>query len=150
MANLTEHFTLEELTRSATATKLGYLNIPEDEHLPNLIRLCTDLLEPIRAIIGGPLHINSGYRCPRLNAAVGGVVDSAHMDARAADFVVPQWDLSAVWEKVAASDLPFDQLIWEYNSLGSQWIHAAIAKEGDEPRREVLKLQARPFRKRIG
>jgi len=150
MANLSDHFTLEELCASGRAKQLGITNIPEDADLLNLIRLCTTLLEPMREAVGTGIRINSGYRCPQLNAAVGGVLNSAHLDGRAADFIVPGWDLSAVWEKVSQMDLPWDQLIWETNSLGSQWIHAAIAKDGEEPRREVLHLQARPFRKYVG
>jgi hypothetical protein len=147
MANISDHFTLEEMTSSSRAKQLGLANIPEDDDLPNLIQLCTTLLEPIREMIGAPMHINSGYRCPQLNAAVGGVSNSAHMTGRAADFIVPQWDLSLVWSKVKEMDLPYDQLIWEYNRMGSQWIHIAIAKPGEEPRKQILELQARPDRR---
>lgn len=150
MANLSEHFTFEELIRSATAARMGIANIPEEKHLPNLVRLCTMLLEPFREAIGKPMQINSGYRVPALNAAVGGVTNSAHMEGRAADFIVPGEDLSAVWRTLIELPLPWDQLIWETNRVGSQWIHAAVARDGEEPRREVKYLQKRPDRVRLG
>lgn len=149
MANLSPHFTLEELTASQTANRLGFSNIPADGHLPNLIRLCTVLLEPVRELVGQPVKVNSGYRCPQLNAAVGGVVKSAHMDGRAADIVVPGMDLSQVWALLNDTKLPHDQMIWETNSIGSQWIHLAIAADGAEPRKQVLKLK-QPFRRHLG
>jgi hypothetical protein len=97
------------------------------------------------------MQINSGYRCPALNAAVGGVGNSAHMDGRAADFIVPGTDLNLAWDQILAAKerLPFDQLIWERNGLGSQWIHAAIAKDGEDPRGQVLRLY-QPDRKAKG
>jgi len=147
MANLSPNFTLDELTKSTRARQLGLANIPDDAHAANLIRLCEELLEPIRRLLNTPIKINSGYRAPQLNAAVGGVPTSAHMDGRAADFVTPQMDLSEAWRAIEAHPLPFDQLIWEKNGFGSQWIHIAIAKHGEEPRKQILKLQARPFRK---
>lgn len=147
MANLSPNFTLDELTKSTRARQLGLPNIPNDEDAANLIRLCHTLLEPIRDLLDTPMRINSGYRSPQLNAAVGGVPTSAHMEGRAADFVTPQADLSEAWRTIEKADLPFDQLIWEKNGFGSQWIHIAIAKQGEEPRKQILKLQARPYRK---
>jgi hypothetical protein len=142
MTQLTEHFSLEEMVSSPTAAKRGIANIPEDADALNLVRLCTLLLEPIRALLDAPVQINSCYRCPALNAAVGGVSNSAHMTGRAADFIVPGQDLNLAWDQIlaASSSLPFDQLIWERNGLGSQWIHVAIAKYGEDPRGEVLRL----------
>jgi hypothetical protein len=142
MTQLTDHFTLDELIASPTAAKRGIANIPSDEEAAYLMGLCTLLLEPIRGILNLPMQINSGYRCPALNAAVGGVMNSAHMDGRAADFIVPGTDLNLAWDQILqnSADLPFDQLIWERNGLGSQWIHIAVAKDGDTPRGEVLRL----------
>lgn len=151
MANLSPNFTLIEMISSDRAKKLGIPNIPDDAHVMNLISLCQDLLEPMRAIIGMPMKINSGYRSPEVNTAVGGVWNSAHLDGRAADFVVPSMDLNQAWGMLVLKkdELPFDQLIWETNRLGSQWIHAAIAKQGETPRKEVLYLQQRPNRKYV-
>lgn len=82
---LSPHFTLQELTRSATAERLGIPNAFTADVVDNLQRLCTEVLEPLRAHLGHPIHINSGYRCPALNKAVGGVQNSFHMKGRAAD-----------------------------------------------------------------
>lgn len=91
-------------------------------------------------MLGVPLHINSGYRCPAVNAAVGGKIASAHMDGRAADFVPVGMYLREAFDKIKASDLPFDQLIVEYGT----WIHVAIARQGVDPRRQVLEIGGKP------
>lgn len=146
---LSPHFTLEEMIASDTARRKGWTNIPEDADAKNLLVLCTTLLEPVRELLGTPLKINSGYRSPQLNAAVGGVLNSAHMEGRAADFVTPQMDLNVAFEKIAQSKMQWDQLIWEWNKVGSQWIHIAIPRDGEKPRRQVLKMQHRPQRRAI-
>ena len=152
MAALSPHFTLQEMISSDTAVKKGFPNIPDDLECMNLVRLCADLLEPIREIIGNPMHINSGFRADRVNAAVGGMQypPSAHLFGRAADFVVPGMDLSTAWDKIKNENLPFDQLIWETNRFGSQWIHASVPEYGIKPRRIVLYLQKRENRKYLG
>ena len=82
---LSPHFTLQELTRSATAERLGIPNAFTADVVDNLQRLCSEVLEPLRAHLGHPITINSGYRCSALNKAVGGVQNSFHMKGRAAD-----------------------------------------------------------------
>lgn len=81
---LTPHFTLQELT----VTKTGLSNIPSDEEIDNLRKLCRDVLEPIRATIGSPIIVNSAYRSPAVNSAVGGVSTSQHLKGQAADIHV--------------------------------------------------------------
>jgi len=147
--NLSPHFTLEEMTHSDTAKRRGWSNIPEDSDAQNLLVLCNTLLEPIRDLLGTPLKINSGYRSPQLNAAVGGVLRSAHMEGRAADFVTPGMDLNLAFDKITGSKMQWDQLIWEWNKAGSQWIHIAVARDGEKPRQQVLKMQHRPQRRAI-
>lgn len=132
---LSEHFTLSELTFSELALRQGFDNTPSEAVVTNLGRLARELLEPVRAILGVPLHINSGYRSPDVNAAIGGAVNSAHMEGRAADFVpigIPI--LAAFHDLRIAVGLPFDELIYEC----AAWIHIGIAAEHLEPRREAL------------
>jgi len=112
MTQLTEHFSLSEFTRSDTAESLGIDNSPTPEHLAHLQSLA-EALERVRALLGHPLHITSGYRSPALNAAVGGVATSAHSMGMAADFVVSSMDTKDAGQIIAASDIDFDQLIRE-------------------------------------
>lgn len=115
---LSEHFTLDEFTISATARRKGILNIPNDTETENLRLLCVNVLEPIRALIGIPIHIDSGFRCEALNEAVGGVPDSQHRLGEAADLIT---DLTPeeLFQKIIASNVPFDQVIQEFN----EWVH---------------------------
>ena len=117
--NLSKHFTLNELTRSAAAEKHGIdnsLRFSCDAWIiENLETLCKTVLEPIRDYVGGPIFVNSGYRCALLNALLGGVDNSQHKTGNAADIT---WDdfgknrLEVVF-KIACnlSHLPIDQLI---------------------------------------
>ena len=84
---LTEHFLLEEFTLSSTALALRIENKPEPEHLQNLRNLASQM-ELVRALFEKPIEITSGYRNPKVNAAVGGVPNSAHALGHAADFHV--------------------------------------------------------------
>src|SRR4029077_19829076 len=89
---LSEHFTLAELTYSDTANAQGIDNTPSTAIVDQLSDLCECTLEGIRDLLGRrPVTITSGYRCPELNAAVGGVSDSAHLYGCAADLVVPEF-----------------------------------------------------------
>jgi hypothetical protein len=140
---LSPHFALIEFTRSPTAARLGIPNIPSLEHVANLERLALEL-EKVRALTGQPLHINSGYRCPELNAAVGGSPNSYHMAGCAADFDPPPgWTHDRLQQAIAARpDIAFDDLLEEGTAQpeaagGARWIHFAIAKLGATPRRRV-------------
>jgi hypothetical protein len=142
--NLTTHFTLEELVHSRTADAQGIPNNPDLTILGNLSRLCQIALEPVRALLGGPVRISSGYRCPALNAAVGGSATSAHMDGRAADLTSVDFDVPATFEKIRVSDVPYDQLIVESTRSGDSWVHLGIARDGEVPRRQALSASGDP------
>jgi zinc D-Ala-D-Ala carboxypeptidase len=134
---LTPHFTYEELIASDFATRRGIDNKPPANVLPNLMRLA-QLLEKVRMLVGVPIRVNSGYRSPALNRAVNGSTLSAHCDGRAADFVVPDYGTPrAVAERIARSDVPFDQLILE----GEAWVHIGIARFEVQPRLQILTAQ---------
>jgi zinc D-Ala-D-Ala carboxypeptidase len=111
---LTLHFALEEFTLSSTALALGIENKPTPTHLKNLRELASQL-EDVRALFDKVIEITSGYRNPKINAAVGGVPDSAHALGLAADFHVHGFhDLDAA-KRIRDSGLKFDQLIYEKN-----------------------------------
>jgi zinc D-Ala-D-Ala carboxypeptidase len=131
------HFSLEELTHSATADALKMSNVPDAKALANLTELCVVALEPLRALWGVPVTVSSGYRSPAVNLCVGGVKRSAHMDGRAAD-LVPQMPLRLAYEEAVASAVPYDQIIIEEMASGARWIHVAIAPPGEKPRRQAM------------
>jgi putative chitinase len=112
MTRLSPHFTLAELTRSEAADGLGDANKPTEAHLCNL-RLLALGLEQIRAAVGKPLRVTSGYRNPRVNAAVGGVRDSAHALGLAADLDVDGLTPMQLAVAIRDSGVRFDQLILE-------------------------------------
>ena len=126
---LSPHFSISELTRTDT----GLPNTPEVEQGEDLVRLCDLVLEPMRALVG-PLRINSGYRSPAVNSAIGGAATSQHMRGQAADTVPLQLALEDAFQAVKASDIPYDQLIIE-----PTWIHISVAPLGKKPRRQTLR-----------
>ena len=132
--NLSDHFTLEEMTLSSTALRLGIDNTPSAEVIAQLTRLACDILEPARALLDCYMHTDSGYRSPALNAAVGGVPNSAHVWGGAADIIPVGYDLRVAFDRLRASAIPFDQLIIEANA----WLHHGMAPPGATPRREFL------------
>ena len=131
MTKLSEHFTLEELTFSATAQRKQIDNKPPAEVLENMKRLAAGL-EEVRAALGNkPMRINSGYRSPKLNRAVSGARLSAHMAGYAADFVCPDFGSPLkIVKALAATGIQFDKLIQE-----GTWVHISFAPEA---RRQLL------------
>lgn len=135
MTPLSPNFTLEELTFSDIAARRGIVNLPNPEQLANLTRLSVILLEPIRELLGVPIRINSGFRCPQLNYLVGSTAKhSAHLDGRAADFVPLGAPLRNAFDAIRTNIKGFDQLIIECNA----WIHVAVADHLEKPRGEAL------------
>lgn len=125
---LSEHFTLEEMV--ATSHR-DIDNTPSPEIVAHLTQTAA-ALETVRTLLKNlPMHINSGYRCPALNAAVGGVPNSAHLSGFAADFICPAYgNPLTICRALQVSDIPFDQVIEE-----GTWVHFAI---GGAMRGQVL------------
>lgn len=129
--NLSENFTLKELTDSNTAVKLGIDNTPPGDVVPKLQALAVNVLQPLRNWYGKPICISSGYRCPRLNVAVGGSKTSQHLRGEAADIDI-KGDLTAgrkMFEYIK-NNLVFDQLIWEHDKGGCYWVHVSYKSTG--------------------
>ena len=119
---LSEHFTLEELTFSQTATRKGINNEPSEAVKANLAVLAKGL-ERVRAILLCPLHISSGYRSVELNRAIGGTAKSAHIDGYAADFTAPAFGSpEAIVRQLKRTGIQCDQCIMEQN-----WVHISFA-----------------------
>lgn len=125
--NLSANFTLKELTKSDTATRLGLDNTPDEATIENLKLLCQEVLQPIRDHFGKSVTVNSGYRSPESNAAVGGSKTSDHCLGRAADIEIEgisNPDL-AHW---IMDNLDYTQLILEFYTQGqpnSGWVHVS-------------------------
>ena len=124
---VTMHFTIEELYASETAKRLGIDNKPTTQKMIHLVYLAAYVLEPLRVAMNRPIHISSGYRCEKLNKAVGGVYNSQHLKGQAVDIDI-QGDM-AFGRKIfdyIKNHLPFDQLIWEHNAAGVYWVHVSF------------------------
>lgn len=118
---------MEELYASATATAKGINNKPSVQQMINLVYLTAYVLEPLRVAMGEPIKIGSGFRCEKLNKAVGGVYNSQHMKGQAADLCIDgDRQKGRKWFNYIRDHLPFDQLIWEHNSKGTYWVHVSF------------------------
>lgn len=134
--DLTEHFSWAEAARSATADAKGISNAIPLTLRDNVARVAA-VMEEVRALLGGmPLKVNSWYRCPTLNAAIGGSPKSAHMQGLAVDFEPTTMTNDKAFELVAKSAIDFDQLIHERTRGGADWIHLGLADHVS--RRQVL------------
>jgi zinc D-Ala-D-Ala carboxypeptidase len=132
-SQLSAHFTLEELSDSDYAMRHGINNSPPSVLTSNLMMLAAGL-ERVRAVLGVPMYVKSGYRSPALNRAIRGAQDSQHMRGLAADFVAPEYGSPRqICESIAERDdfVRFDQLIQE----GGAWVHVSFT---DAPRGEIL------------
>jgi len=142
--NLSPNFTLQELTHSDAAVRQGWDNNPDANEINNLTRLA-ELLEQVRALLGKPISINSGYRSKKVNDSVGSKDSSQHRIGCAADIRVSGMTPSQVCEAIKASDIQFDQLIREFDS----WTHISVPNTAsDVARKQMLiidKQGTRPY-----
>ena len=123
---VTMHFTIEELYASATAKAKGIDNKPPIQQLICLVYLAAYVLEPLRESMNEPIRISSGYRCERLNRAVGGVSNRQHTKGQAADLCIDgDLEKGKRWFNWIKTHLQFDQLIWEHDKSGTYWIHVS-------------------------
>lgn len=135
---LSKNFTMAEFTKSQTAERRGIDNTPEGDHLEAAKALFENVVQPIRDNFG-PTVLNSGYRSPELNEAVGGSSRSQHCKGEAADIECPGVPNAEVAEWVR-DNLDFDQLILEFYTPGipdSGWVHVSYKADG-ENRKSVL------------
>ena len=142
MSQLSEHFSLEELTHT---DHREYDNTPNDAELQNLVRLA-EFLEEVKAALGGrPVMVNSAFRSKQVNDAVGSKDTSQHRIGCAVDIRVPKLTPDEVVRIIIAAGLPYDQVIREFNA----WTHVSIPNTPDaKPRNQALiidKQGTRPF-----
>lgn len=128
MIKLSEHFTLEEMTRSTTANANKISNTPSNAEIEWLTFLCVNVLEPLRKHMGRPITVTSGYRCPKLNTLVGGVVYSQHQYGQAADIrILNKQDGDKIFAYLKTNKYVSKALYERSKSSGARWIHVAVA-----------------------
>lgn len=133
-----KYFTIQELTKSATASRKGINNTPDESVKRNLNLLVDNILDPLREAFGEPIIVTSGYRCGRLNKAVGGAAKSQHMYGQAADIRTVSdkpSDNKKLFDLIRELKLPYDQLIDEYNY---NWVHVSYSSRN---RRQILHIK---------
>lgn len=128
--NLTPHFTLNELC-CTTHKDLAKTNLEEAKKIMGRMYMLAGFAERVREIIGKPIIINSGFRCVKLNNAVGGSLSSQHLYAEAIDIRVSGKTSNEVFQIIAASDLKYDQLILE-KAGNAQWVHVSIGSKKEK------------------
>jgi len=140
---LTKNFTLQELTKSATATRLKIDNTPSQRIIKNLTELATKVLQPIRDKYGKPIIVTSGYRCEQLNKAVGGVTFSQHCQGQAADIksVSDSVDdnkalFDLIVKMIKSGEIVVGQLIDEHNY---NWLH--ISTPSNNKTNQILHIK---------
>ena len=136
------YFELDEFLRSDTAARRGIDNTPTFEIVDHLGELVEKFLDPLRAALGKPIVVTSGYRCPALNRAVGGATSSLHMKGYAADIYCPKMPFKEfqafVVDWVKKTGTRFDQIIRETSSVsGGQWIHVGLYSNNGAQRGEI-------------
>lgn len=139
---LSQNFSLQELLKSQTAERKGISNKPDNPlYITNLQTLCEKVLQPVRDHYGSPVVINSGFRCNKLNKAIGSSSKSQHTRGEAADIEVPGVSNKQLAEYIK-DNLPFDQLILEfYNGVDprSGWVHVSYVDD-DKNRKQSLTI----------
>ena len=150
---LTEHFSLQEFERSATAEKYHIDNSVPSQYIPTLQQLCKEVLEPLRSFVGQPSVISSGYRCNQLNVKVGGAYASQHTVGEAADIRLPvtpytSWtdnkqhtnlEVAHKWFDWLERNTDFDQLILETANGKDFWIHVSYRRNRRANRHQVIR-----------
>lgn len=132
---LTEHFTLEELTASEIADRHGIDNTPTSPLILTNLKTLAEGLERVRALLGRPITINSGYRSIVVNNLLGSKPTSQHTKGLAADIISPSFGTPKdIIKKILASDIQYDQVILEFD----RWIHISFCEEGYKPRKQAL------------
>ena len=133
-----KYFSITELTQSATAKRYGIDNTPSDDIKKNLTLFIEKVLDPIREDWGGPIIVSSGYRCPELNAKVGGAKTSGHQYGYCADLQVKggmkkiRELANFILEWMKDHKMKFDELLWEHSG-GVTWLHFCwIGKDGKQ------------------
>ena len=137
---ISDHVSYKEGVRSNTAIRRGIDNTPNDEQLKNMELIAENIFEPLRAYVGGPIKINSFFRCPELNKAIGGSNRSQHCKGQAMDIddTFGRCTNAEMYHFIK-EHLDFDQMIWEFGDDDNpNWVHISYVSE-DKNRNRCLK-----------
>ena len=134
---ISEHISYKEGVYSITATRKGIDNTPNNEQLKNMELVADEVFEPLRSYVGGPIKINSFFRCPELNTAIGGSSKSQHCKGQAIDIDDTYGRMTNAemyhWIK---EYLEFDQMIWEFGDDDNpDWVHVSYVSPEDNRNR---------------
>ena len=142
---ISKHISEKEGSKSVTAIRLGIDNTPDAEAMANMKLIAEKVFEPLREYVGGPIKINSFFRSPALNEAIGGASDksgrqtSQHCKGQAIDIddIYGHKTNKEMFDWIRDT-LSFDTLIWEFGSDNPDWVHVSYVSE-DKNRNRVLK-----------
>ena len=138
--SISKHISYKEGVYSRTATRLGIKNNPNAEQMENMITIAEEVFEPLRAYVGGPIKINSFFRSPELNKAIGGSTKSQHCHGQAIDLddTFGRCTNAEMFEFIKKY-LNFDQIIWEFGDDDNpDWVHVSYVSP-DQNRKRCLK-----------
>ena len=140
MKNISKHISYREGTFSVTAKRLGLENEPDEKQLENMRLLAEKIFEPLREYVGKPIKINSFFRSPELNRAIGGSSMSQHCKGQAIDIDDTYGNMKNYgMYNFIKENLDFDQMIWEFgDDENPDWVHVSYVSE-EENRNRCLK-----------
>ena len=137
---ISKHISYKEATYSRTATRLGIENKPDEDQLKNMKLIAEEIFEPLRMWVGGPIKVNSFFRSPKLNTAIGGSSKSQHCHGQAIDLddTFGRATNAEMFEFIR-EHLNFDQMIWEFGDDDNpDWVHVSYVSP-QENRNRCLK-----------
>jgi len=137
---ISKHISYKEATYSRTATRLDIENKPNDEQLKNMKLIAEEVFEPLRMWVGGPIKINSFFRSPKLNKAIGGSSKSQHCHGQAIDLddTFGRATNAEMFDFIK-EHLNFDQMIWEFGDDDNpDWVHVSYVNDKDNRNRCLL------------
>ena len=134
---ISKHISLQEGIKSITAIRLGIDNSPTDDDMDSMVTLAKKIFEPLRSWVGGPIKINSFYRSPDLNTAIGGSPNSQHCKGQAIDIDdMYKYKSNAEMFQYIKKNLDFDQIIWEFGTRDNpDWVHVSYVSLNKNRRR---------------
>jgi len=140
MERISEHISYREAVKSNTAMRLDIDNTPQPYEITNMQGVANNIFEPLREWVGGPIKINSFFRCTDLNRAIGGSNRSQHCQGRAIDIDDTfGYKTNKDMFHYIKDNLDFDQLIWEFGTKSNpDWVHVSYVSANENRRRCLL------------
>lgn len=138
---ISKYLSYQEGIKSDTAIRKGIPNTPNSEEYNNMVYIATQIFDPVRDFVGGPLGATSFFRSPELNRAIGGSTTSQHCKGQAIDIDCDRYGYGSndqIFHYIR-ENLWFDQLIWEFgNDTNPAWVHVSLNPEHKKNRQQIL------------